>query len=106
MNPLVRIGLLVGLVLATKRGREWIVNETDLVAEDDGRLLVRGRTYQSFLPPEDRSRGDGFVVDPQTAARKAERPPFPTATGAELAPVVADNTLYVLTKDAQLTAWR
>ncbi len=23
MNPLVRIGLLVGLVLATKRGREW-----------------------------------------------------------------------------------
>ena len=23
MSPLVRIGLLVGLVLATKRGREW-----------------------------------------------------------------------------------
>ena len=71
-----------------KRGRDWIVNETDIVAEDDGRLLVRGRTHQSFLPPEDRSRGDGFVVDPQTAVHKAERPPFPTATGPELAPVV------------------
>ena len=29
------------------------MNETDVVAEDDGRLLVRGRTHQSFLPPKD-----------------------------------------------------
>ena len=31
-----------------KRGRDWIVNETDLVSAEDadvGKLLVRGRTY-------------------------------------------------------------
>jgi acyl dehydratase len=73
----------------TKRGRDYVVNETDVVAEDDGRLLVRGRTHQSFLPPKDDAAGAGFVVDEATAQKKADRgaaPPFPTATGRELAP--------------------
>lgn len=72
-----------------RRGRDWIVNETDLVsaeAEDEGKLLVRGRTYQSFLPPKD-SRGDDFVVDGSTAQKKKARPPFPTATGPDLGSV-------------------
>jgi acyl dehydratase len=67
-----------------KRGRDWVVNETDILAADDGRLLVRGRTYQSFLPPKRSEPGDGFVVDEGSARRKTPRPPFPTATGPEL----------------------
>jgi hypothetical protein len=67
-----------------KRGRNYVVNETDVVAADDGRLLVRGRTHQSFLPPKDKSRGETFVVDENTARKKTPRPPFPTATGDEL----------------------
>jgi len=66
-----------------KRGRSYVVNETDLFDADEGRLLVRGRTYQSFLPP----RGDdasGYVVDEGTAKQKPPRPPFPTATGPDL----------------------
>ena len=53
---------------------------------EDGRLLVRGRTHQSFLPPKDDQEGEGFVVDEATAKSKAkaERPPFPTATGEDL----------------------
>jgi acyl dehydratase len=81
-----------------KRGRDWVVNETDLVLADgsdrDGQLLVRGRTYQSFLPPREESaragQGEGFVVDEKTAGEKAarrERPPFPTAEGPDLEPV-------------------
>jgi hypothetical protein len=69
-----------------KRGRDYVVNETDLADAADGRLLVRGRTYQSFLPPREKSAAAGFVVDAGTAARKAP-PPFPTADGPELAPV-------------------
>jgi acyl dehydratase len=71
----------------SKRGRDYVVNETDLVDDADGRLLVRGRTHQSFLPPKDREKDDGFVVDTGTARAKAEResrPPFPTATGPAL----------------------
>jgi acyl dehydratase len=76
-----------------KRGRDYVVNETDVVAADDGRLLVRGRTHQSFLPPRDAAGaapGSGFVVDEGTAQRKSARPEadaFPTATGPDLAPV-------------------
>ncbi len=70
-----------------KRGRDYVVNETDLVDAEDGRLLVRGRTYQSFLPPRESQEEAGFVVDESTARRKTERPPFPTATGADLSPV-------------------
>jgi len=66
-----------------KRGRDYIVNETDVVSAVDGRLLVRGRTHQSFLPPRE-APAEGFVVDATTASRKPEREPFPTATGREL----------------------
>ena len=68
-----------------KRGRDYVVNETDLVDARDGRLLVRGHTHQSFLPPE--QAADGYVVDGSTAARKKVRPSFPTATGPDLSPV-------------------
>jgi acyl dehydratase len=70
----------------SKRGRNYVVNETDLCDAADGRLLVRGRTFQSFLPPKEAGGEGGFVVDEQTAGRKQERPPFPTATGADLTP--------------------
>ncbi len=68
-----------------KRGRDYVVNETDLCDAADGRLLVRGRTHQSFLPP--RREAEGYVVDADSAARKPARASFPTATGPELAPV-------------------
>lgn len=70
-----------------RRGRDWVVNETDLMDAADGRLLVRGHTHQSFLPPKNESGGGGFVVDESTATKKAPRPPFPTATGPDLTPV-------------------
>jgi len=70
-----------------KRGRDYVVNETDLCDAADGRLLVRGRTHQSFLPPRERQQEDGFVVDEKAAKHKPPRPPFPTATGLELTPV-------------------
>ncbi len=66
-----------------KRGRNYVLNETDLFDEEDGRLLVRGRTHQSFLPPRGQEKG-GYVVDEGTARAKPPRPPFPTATGADL----------------------
>jgi len=74
----------------SKRGRDYVVNETDLVDAGDGRLLVRGRTFQSFLPPKEREGDSGFVVDESTAQRKKNREPrpaFPAATGPDLAPV-------------------
>ena len=71
----------------SKRGRDYVVNETDLCDADDGRLLVRGRTYQSFLPPKGDAPADGYVVDERTAGQKSTRPPFPTATGPDLTPV-------------------
>jgi len=71
----------------TKRGRDYVVNETDLCDAASGRLLVRGRTFQSFLPPKGEGEGGGYVVDESTAKRKQPRPPFPTAAGADLAPV-------------------
>jgi hypothetical protein len=66
-----------------KRGRDYVVNETDVVSAADGRLLVRGRTHQSFLPPRE-GPAEGFVVDAATAAKKPERERFPTATGRDL----------------------
>ena len=66
-----------------KRGRDYVVNETDVLAGADGRLLVRGRTHQSFLPARERA-AEGFVVDASTAGRKPEREPFPTAGGRDL----------------------
>lgn len=68
-----------------KRGRDYVVNETDLMEEESLRLLVRGRTHQSFLPAREEKRPEGFVVDESSSRRKEPRPPFPTATGRELA---------------------
>jgi acyl dehydratase len=77
-----------------KRGRDYVVNETDLVDAADGRLLVRGRTHQSFLPPKQKAGEGGFVVDASTAKQKEQereaRAPFPTATGPELGAVHTD----------------
>jgi acyl dehydratase len=66
-----------------RRGRNWVVNETDVMDASDGRLLVRGRTHQSFLPPRG-TEPAGFVVDEKTARAKAPAPVFPTATGPAL----------------------
>jgi acyl dehydratase len=71
----------------SKRGRDYVVNETDLCDVADGRLLVRGHTHQSFLPEREGQADGGYVVDEKTAEKKASRPAFPTATGAELAAV-------------------
>ena len=66
-----------------------MVNKTDRIDASDGRPRVRGRTVQSFLPPQQsEAEGEGgFVVDESTARskEKRQRPPFPTATGADLA---------------------
>jgi acyl dehydratase len=71
----------------SKRGRDYVVNETDCSLASDGRLLVRGRTYQSFLPKRERGAESGFVVDEATARQKAPRAAFPTAAGADLPPL-------------------
>jgi acyl dehydratase len=67
-----------------KRGRNIVLNETDVNDAETGQLLVRGRTHQSFLPPKDESAGDDYVVDEKSAGKKEPRPPFPTATGEDL----------------------
>ncbi len=65
----------------SKRGRDYVVNETALFDAESSQLLVRGRTYQSFLPK-------GAEMPAQKAgAKKAPRPPFPTAEGPDLEPV-------------------
>ena len=69
-----------------KRGRNYVINETDLFDAEDHRLLVRGRTHQSFLPPRGKE-DSGYVVDEGTARSKPPRPPFPTATGGDLVAV-------------------
>ncbi len=70
-----------------KRGRDYVVNETDVMADDDGRLLVRGRTHQSFLPGRSET-GGRFVVDEKSAQRKtAPAAPSSPPEGPELAPV-------------------
>ncbi len=76
-----------------KRGRNYVVNETDIRDAATGQLLVRGRTHQSFLPPKPETPSEGqpaggdFVVDESSAKRKTSRPLFPTATGRDLAGV-------------------
>ncbi len=71
----------------SKRGRDYVVNETDVVDAESGALLVRGRTHQSFLPEQESSSEGDFVVDRGSASKKPKRPPFPTATGEDLASV-------------------
>jgi acyl dehydratase len=70
-----------------KRGRDYVINETDLFDAQTHQLYVRGRTYQSFLPPKPKQEDEGFVVDASTARAKPKRPDFPTATGPDLTPV-------------------
>jgi len=70
----------------TKRGRDYVVNETDIMDAADGRLLLRGRTHQSFLASSAEAR-PGFVVDEAAARRKPPHAAFPTATGPELPPL-------------------
>jgi acyl dehydratase len=70
-----------------KRDRDYVVNEVDY-ADTEGRLLVRGRTHQSFLSGE-RPR-DGYVVDQTTASAKrsaAKRRPPGEGPGPELEPL-------------------
>ena len=75
-----------------KRNREVLVNEVDY-QDEKGRLLVRGRTYQSFLA-QGRSIGEGFVVDRGSARSKQARP-VAAAEGPEIEPlrVPVDATL-------------
>jgi hypothetical protein len=67
-----------------KRGRDYVVNETDLFDVSEGRLLVRGRTFQSFLPTKKNPKEGEFVVDETKTAAKPARAPFPTAEGPDL----------------------
>jgi acyl dehydratase len=69
----------------SKRGRDYVVNETDLMDAGSGQLLVRGRTHQSFLPAERPAAQGGFVVDKESAQAKQARQPFPAARGPLLA---------------------
>jgi hypothetical protein len=73
----------------SKRGRDYLVNETDLFDADTHHLLVRSRTHQSFLPDASAARPEpgAFVVDEKSAAQKQARAPFPTATGPDLDPI-------------------
>jgi acyl dehydratase len=55
----------------TKRNRDYLVNEVDY-QDEEGRLLVRGRTHQSFLI-ENPDPDAGFIVDRGAAKKKSER---------------------------------
>jgi acyl dehydratase len=65
-----------------KRDREYIVNEVDYT-DEEGRLLVRGRTHQSFLAG---AGTGGYVVDRSTASAKPRRS-VGEGDGPELDPV-------------------
>ena len=75
-----------------KRNREYLVNEVDY-EDEEGRLLVRGRTHQSFLT-EAAEPGSGFVVDRGSAREKPDRR-VGEGSGPELVPVElkVDRTL-------------
>ncbi len=68
-----------------KRDRDYVVNEVDYCDAADGRLLVRGRTHQSFLADAPRPEA-GFVVDRGAAEKKAQRA-VGEGPGPEIAPV-------------------
>jgi acyl dehydratase len=67
-----------------KRSRDCIVNEVDYM-DGEGRLLVRGRTHQSFLA-EQLAEDSGFVVDKSSAREKKARP-VGEGPGEEIEPV-------------------
>ncbi len=75
-----------------KRNREYLVNEVDY-EDEEGRLLLRGRTHQSFLI-DDAESGAGFVVD-RGSAREKPRRVVGEGSGPELMPVElkVDRTL-------------
>jgi acyl dehydratase len=66
-----------------KRNRDYVVNEVDY-ADAEGRLLVRGRTHQSFLASE--APQGGYVVDQATSAKKRRQGPG-EGSGPELEPL-------------------
>jgi acyl dehydratase len=67
-----------------KRNRDYVVNEVDC-SDEEGRLLVRGRTHQSFLAETPEPSG-GFVVDEKTSSKKRQRP-VGEGPGPEIEPV-------------------
>jgi|GEM_PF-163391 len=75
-----------------KRNRDYLVNEVDY-EDDEGRLLLRGRTHQSFLI-EDADPQRGFVVDRGSSGEKPRRA-LGEGSGPELVPVElkVDRTL-------------
>lgn len=62
-----------------KRNREYVVNEVTVLGED-GRLISRARTHQSFLREEEQGRG--IVVDKERERRPERR--FDVETAAVL----------------------
>jgi acyl dehydratase len=62
-----------------KRDREYVVNEVSVLGED-GRLLNRGRTHQSFLV---KRGGEGPVVDKEREKRPDRRFDVEAAEGGE-----------------------
>jgi len=78
-----------------KRGRDYVVNEVSYFGPD-GRLLMRGRTHQSFLMGES---AEGTLVDTQRekkAARRSEVGAGPSIE--ELSPLVKTVTVEMSRK--------
>ncbi len=71
-----------------KRNRDYLVNEVDY-SDANGRLLVRGRTHQSFLADEPEPRA-GFVVDRGSAEQKKVARAVGEGSGPELPPVALE----------------
>ena len=78
-----------------KRDRDFVVNEVDY-SDEQGRLLVRSRTHQSFLADLPKA-DDAYVVDRDSAAKK-ERRAVGAGDGPELEPVELEVDLA--------TCWR
>jgi len=68
-----------------KRGREYVVKET-WVLDQDGALLNRGITHQSFPLPDD-ARSGGFAVDKQREKSSARRFEIGGRGGRALEPI-------------------
>jgi acyl dehydratase len=79
-----------------KRDRDFVVNEVDF-NDESGRLLVRSRTHQSFLADLPAAGGEAYVVDRDSAAKKARRA-VGEGDGPELEPVELEVDLT--------TCWR
>ena len=95
LRPKMRIGTRSTLVdRYLRKDRDYLVNEVDYV-DESGRLLLRGRTHQSFLV-EAAVAEDNVVT--RGTAKKKERRPLGEGPGAELESVA-------LTVDRE-TCWR